>query len=233
MRRPILLLVALVSGGALAWAPKLDNQSAKAVLDTAYNRTTQPVSTVLNIDLSVKEGAFATKDAVRVFDGDPGCLTSWAQDPSAYAQHGSRPTSVTLTGQADELFLQAQQARDSFKNLTVQDALKPREGGLPEGHLRVYVGMAGLENEKLRDAYNVALRTPDGKIVQPYRRAFTSDWKQAGEGSARGRWSGSMVYYFDAAKAGLNATSKADVLIRTEADNDCAFAVGIDLAKFY
>lgn len=281
MRRHPLLLIALVSGAALAWAPRLDERSAKAVIDTAYNRASQPVRTLLSVDLSLKDGAFAAgPNAVRVFDGDAACLTNWTQNPTAYAQNGSRPNNITITGQADELFLQAQQARDTFKNLTVPEALaryqtpnaasgagstpssptqatsSPTNGAsagatagtagaatgaqpqqqpqqasnvLPEGHLRVYVGMTGLESERLRDAYNVALRTADGKLVQPYRRAFTNDWKQT-EG---GRFGGTMVYYFDAAKAGVTANAKLDVLLRTEADTNCAYAVPVDLGTFY
>ena len=225
-----LLAVSLLSGPALAWVPALDESSAKTVIDGAYNRSATPVNTLLSLDLSVKDGQFAAGDgAVKAFDGGDACVSDWKQNPTDYAKFGSRPTNVTLTGQADELFLQAQQARDQFKNLTVKDALAPSDTRLPAGNLRVYVQMQGLGDQKLRDAYNVAIRTADGKIVQPLKRAFTSDWKQ-GEG---GLWGGTMVYYFDAAGAGVKPNGKLDVLLRTEADSNCAYQVQADLSKFY
>lgn len=228
---PLALLAAtLLSGPALAWVPALDASSAKTVIDSAYNRAATPVNTFLSVDLVVKNGQFAAGEgAVKVFDGGDACLSNWKQNPTDYAKYGSRPSNVTLTGQADELFLQAQQARDQFKNLTVQDALKPDANRLPAGNLRVYVQMQGLSDQKLRDAYNVAIRTADGKIVQPTRRAFTNDWKQ-GDG---GLWSGTMVYYFDAAGAGVKPDGQLDVLLRTEADSNCAYQVQADLSKFY
>ncbi|MBB6098724.1 hypothetical protein HNR42_002159 [Deinobacterium chartae] len=224
-----LLLVSLLAGGhAFAWVPKLDQTSAKEVIDSAYNRR-DPLPTLLTLDLTVENGAFKTPGAVSVFDGDKtACLANWTNAPTDFATYGSRPVAVTLTGQADDLFLQAQEARNAFKNLSVKDALASGEGRLPDGHLRVYVRMQGLQAERLRDAYNVAMRAADGKVTAPYRRAFVQDWKQEG-----GRWSGTMVYYFDALKAGIKPNGKLDLLLRTEADTDCAYQITADLTKLY
>jgi|GEM_PF-197401 len=227
-----LLLASFLSltGAALAWVPKLDEPTTKAVIDTAYDRALEPVRTFLTLDLSVKDGRFAAGDGVvqPYGAGNDACVQAWLQDPAAYARAGSRPVSVTLTGQADEVFLQAQRARDEFRNLSVQEALAPREGRLPDGHLRVYVQIAGLAAEKLRDAYMLALRGPDGKLTQPYRRAFTNDWQR----TEAGHWTGSMVYYFDAAKAGIDPNGKLALLLRTEADTNCAYQFTADLGTF-
>lgn len=243
--RPLLLWVlgglVTLAPGAAAWVPELDTPTARAVVDSAYDRLPRPVPTLLTLDLTVgAEGFAADTDrpegdeagaefpVVRAFAGGEGCLDDWRANPNDFERFGSRPTSVTLAGQADEAFVLARRGRDAFRNVTAQDVLAPREGALPAGHLRVYVGMRGLANERQRDAYTVALRTTDGEVTPPYRRAFTTDWTQ----DASGRWSGTMVYYFDALKAGADPEGTLDVLIRTEADTDCAYAVTADLARF-
>lgn len=224
--KPLSLTALALTTSALAWVPKLDEQTAKTVIDGAYDRIASPKPTLLALDLSVKDGKFASPEAVKTFSGGDSCLTNWLASPTDFAQYGSRPQGVTLTGQADEVFLAAQSARDEFKNLSAKEALA-KAGRLPDGNLRVYVSMAGLPSEKARDAYNVALRGADGKPVQPYRKGFTNDWKQAG-----GTWGGTMVYYFDALKAGLKPDGKLTLLMRTEADSDCAYEVTADLSKF-
>lgn len=261
-----LLLLALVSAPALAWVPTLDQNTAKNVLDAAYNRGPQ-VNTLLTVDLAVKDGQFASgPDSVSAFEGGAQCVADWLASPSDYSA-GSRPLSVTLTGQADQLFLQAQQARDQFRNISTVEAVKnfdnglwpdpitassqttttqsgntttstttttvsnPHDKGTPllaSGQLKVYVQMNGLASDQQRDAYDVALKAPDGKIVRPFKRAYTNDWKQG----AGGLWGGTMVYYFDAIKNGVPPNGKVDVLIRTEADTNCAYAVPVDLGKF-
>ncbi|WP_027481764.1 hypothetical protein [Deinococcus pimensis] len=245
-RRLAVVLLASLSPGALAWVPKLDETAARAVVDSAYDRRDDPVRTLLSLDLTVTDGAFAADLAplegssdtttsgdpgrtVRAFEGGDACVSNWLASPDDFATYGSRPVSVTLTGQADEAFLLAQQGRDEFRNVTARDVLAKRDGALPDGHLRVYVAMRGLESEKQRDAYTVAIRAGQGQVARPYRRGFTNDWKQ----DASGRWSGTMVYYFDALKAGAKPDGTLDVLLRTEADTDCAFSVTADLSKFY
>ena len=263
MRKPTgLLLALLLSAPALAWVPKLDDSTAKVVLDSAYNRATNPTPTLLTVDLSVKDGRFGTggdgavtvvqttstsqtsgdttttttqstvqsqpANSIQAIEGGEACISNWLKNPTDYNTYGSRPISITFTGQADALFLKAQQARDAFKNLSVKDALTPDKNALPDGDLKVYVQMAGLASDKQRDAYDVALQTADQKIVRPYKRAYTNDWKQ-GDG---GKWAGTMVYYFNALKNGVQPGGKVNVLIRTEADTDCAYSVAADLSKF-
>ncbi|WP_424949604.1 hypothetical protein [Deinococcus sp.] len=229
MRRLALLpFVLLVSAPALAWIPKLDDSTAKNVIDAAYGRR-DALSTYLTADLSVQNGKFKTDGAVKVFDGGDACLLDWLAAPTAFEKSGSRPTSLTLSGQADQLSFQAAAARDAFKNLSVADALKDPASRLPDGQLRLDLVVAGLADLKQRAAYLVRLKGPDGKLLSPVRSSYVNDWKPG----ADGRQGGTLVYYFEPQKNGINANDKVDVLARTEAENNCAYAVNFDLGQFY
>lgn len=222
----LVLLTALTSGPALAWVPKLEDQSAKTVIDSAYGRRAV-VPTFLTLDLSVDGGKFKAPDgSVKVFDGGDACLTSWLGAPGDYGQ-GSKVASLTLSGQADQLLYQAQDARDNFKNLSVADALAPAEGRLPDGQLRIDIAVKGLGDLQQRSAYQVRLKGPDGKLLSPTRFNFVNDWK-AGDG---GKQAGTLVYYFEPLKAGLNANDKVDLLLRNE-QGSCAYDFNLDLSKF-
>lgn len=272
MRKPTLLaLTVLLSAPALAWVPKLEETTAKNVIDSAYGRR-DAVPTYQAIDLSVKDGKFAAGDgAVKAFDGGDKCVADWLANPTDFSR-GSRPASIIVSGQADQLYFKAVEARDNFKNLSVQDALNALNAGflpdaannygqmtivaktettqagntttstttvtttpaapaqtpaLPAGQLRVDVQVRGLPSEKARDAYLVRLKAPDGKLVAPVRRSYVNDFKQEA-----GRWSGTLVYYFEPLKAGIGASDKVDLLLRTEADTNCAYSVGLDLGSF-
>lgn len=266
-KRTVLASTALLmtAAPALAWVPKLEETSAKAVIDAAYGRSTLPLPTFLTSDLSVKDGAFvAGKDALKVFDGGEQCLSDWLASPAG-GPRGSRPLSLTLSGQADQLSFQGQQARDSFKSLTAQDALKDTTR-LADGQLRLDLVVQGLPSEKQRGAYLLRLRGPDGKLLAPVRFTYVNDWKPMtpapvtpggptpatastvtptpaapASGAAAtstpaapaGPFTGTLVYYFEPLKAGINANDKVDILIRTEAEGNCAYAVPMDLGKFY
>lgn len=220
------LLTALASGAALAWVPKLEDQSAKTVIDSAYGRRAA-VPTFYTLDLSVDGGKFKAPDgSVKVFDGGDTCLSTWLANPSDFAQ-GSRVSSLTLSGQADQLLFAAQDARDNFKNMTVQEALAPSDTRLPDGQLRIDIAVKGLGDLQQRSAYQVRLKGPDGKLLAPTRFSFVNDWK-AGEG---GKQAGTLVYYFEPLKAGLNANAKVDLLIRNE-QGSCAYNFTLDLSKF-
>lgn len=224
-KRRILFALLPLLGSASAWVPKLEDQSAKAIIDGAYGRRTA-APTYLTLDLSVKDGKFVSPDGIQVFDGGDQCLTDWQAHPSDYAQ-GSRPTSITLSGQADQLLAQAQGARANFKNLTVTDALAHADGRLPDGQLRVDVAVSGLGDLAQRNAYNVVLKAPNGKLIAPVRETFVNDWKDVS-----GKQSGTLVYYFEPLRAGLNANDKLTLLLRTEADSNCAYQFTLDLSKF-
>ena len=200
------LLTALASGPALAWVPKLEEQSAKTIIDSAYGRRAA-APTFLTVDLGVKDGKFnAPGGSVTVFDGPDTCLSDWLTPLSADST-GSRVASLTLSGQADQLLFQAQDARDNFKNLTVDEALKNTDGRLPDGQLRVDIAVRGLNDLQQRSAYLVRLKGPDGKLIAPTRFSYVNDWK-AGEA---GKQAGTLVYYFEPLKAGLNANDKIDL----------------------
>lgn len=229
MHKPILLpLTLLLSAPALAWVPQLEQTTARSVIDSAYARR-DPVSTFLTVDLGVKEGQFvAGKDAVKVFDGEASCVADWLAAPQDFSR-GSRPVAVTASGQADQLAYQATEARDRFRNLSVADALGAELSGarLPDGQLRVDISVRGLPTEKARSAYLARLKGPQGKLIAPVRSSYVNDFKEEA-----GRWSGTLVYYFEPLKAGLGASDRVDLLLRTEADTTCAYSVTLDLASF-
>lgn len=133
MRKPLLLtLTVLLSAPALAWVPKLEETTAKNVIDGAYGRR-DAVTTFMTLDLSVRDGKFAAGDGlVKAFDGGDACVADWIAKPGDYDK-GSLINTITVSGQADQLYFAAQDARDSFKNLTVADALKAFGAGYLPG----------------------------------------------------------------------------------------------------
>ena len=264
------LLTALASGPALAWVPKLEEQSAKTIIDSAYGRRAA-APTFLTVNLGVKDGKSNAPDgSVSVFDGPATCLSDWLTPLSADST-GSRVASLTLSGQADQLLFQAQDARDNFKNMTPKEALAAFNAGvlpgaandygakvgagtqataqngdpsaatssaattqppealpaLPDGQLRVDIAVKGLNDLQQRSAYLLRLKGPDGKLIAPVRFSYVNDWK-AGEA---GKQAGTLVYYFEPLKAGLNANDKIDLLLRTE-QGACAYDFKLDLSKF-
>ncbi|AIZ45803.1 hypothetical protein QR90_13090 [Deinococcus radiopugnans] len=259
MRKPthlmaLLISLPLLSGPALAWVPQLEETVAKNVIDGAYGRRA-PVPTFLTVDLGVKDGQFvAGPKAVTAYMGGPACVEGWLAAPTDYSA-GSRPASLTVSGQADQLFFQAQDARDSFKNLSAKEALGEDFASkrLANGELRVDVAVRGLPTEQARSAYLVRLKGKDGSLVAPVRSTYVNDWKPmtaaqaaapatttdattapapATTAPAKGPYQGTLVYYFEPLKAGLGAGDKMDLLIKTEADTDCAYSMVVDLSKF-
>ncbi|GGM11135.1 hypothetical protein [Deinococcus aerophilus] len=259
MRKPtFLILTMLLSTPALAWVPQLDESTAKSVIDGAYGRRA-PVPTFQTVDLSVKDGQFAAgKDVVKAFEGGSTCVQNWVAAPQDFSA-GSRPVSLTLSGQADQLFFQAQDARDSFKNLSAKEALGEEYASkrLPNGELRIDVGVRGLPTEQARSAYLVRLKGKDGQLLAPSRSTYVNDWKPmdiagnpgpvsatapaksttdgnttATAAPAKGPFQGTLVYYFQPLKAGLGASDKAELLLRTEADTSCAYSITLDLGSF-
>lgn len=223
-----LSLAALLAAPAHAWVPKLEETTARNVIDGAYGRR-DPVPTYLITSLKVRDGQFeAGAGAVTAFDGGAACVADWLAAPQDYAK-GSRPVTLTASGQADQLFFQAQDARDNFRNLSVKDALTDEYASkrLPDGQLRIDLAVQGLPSEKARAAYLVRLKGADGKLVAPVRSTYVNDFKQEG-----GTWSGTLVYYFEPLKAGLGASDTVSLLLRTEADTNCAYAIPVNLGQF-
>jgi hypothetical protein len=221
-----LTLAALLSAPALAWVPKLEEVTAKNVIDGAYGRR-DPVPTFQTLDLTVKEGKFVS-GTVNAFAGGEKCVADWLAAPTEFAA-GSRPQTITVIGQADQLYFQAQSARDAFGNLTAADALAADLSSkrMPDGQLRVDIAVKGLASEKARQAYNVRLKGSDGKMLAPVRATFVNDFKQDA-----GTWQGTLVYYFEPLKAGIGASDKVELLLRTESDTNCAYSVPLDLGSF-
>lgn len=230
MRKSLLLAATvLLSAPAFAWVPKLEETTAKNVIDGAYGRR-DLVPTYQTVNLKVENGQFVSgPESVKVFDGGAQCVTDWLAAPANFAQ-GSRPVSVTASGQADQLYFQAVTARDAFKNLSAADALGAElaQARQADGELRIDIAVQGLPSEKARDAYLVRLRAADGKMVAPARRSYVNDFAA----DAAGKWSGTLVYYFRPLDSGVGASDKVDLLLRTEADSNCAYSVGLNLASF-
>lgn len=262
-----LLGVLALSAPALAWVPKLEDTTAKNVIDGVYARR-DAVTTFLTVDLNVKDGAFVSgPTAVTAFDGGTTCVSDWLTAPQDPKQ-GSRPLTITLSGQADELAFQAQQARNNFQNLSVQDALAAdlSKGRLADGELRVDIAVSGLPSLQARGAYQVRMKRSDGTLVVPTRTSFVDDWKPMASmtpsqpstatantnvttttsgqttttnatttvtvNPSQGPYSGTLVYYFQPLKAGIGASDRTELLLRTEADTACAYSVPVDLGAF-
>ncbi|HEX2864292.1 MAG TPA: hypothetical protein VHN99_06965 [Deinococcales bacterium] len=218
-----------LTSAASAWTPKLDALTAQAVVDDAYGRSVgDKVLTYQTVDLTVAKGAFAAgSSAVSQWSGDKTCLSSWLKAPVDFT-NGSRPQAVTVYGQADFAYWAAVAAHDQFAYMTAADAVKAAQSSLPDGRLRAEFKLAGLKDQKLRDAYLVMMLGKDGKPVRPEKANFLDDWKQ----DAAGLWSGSMAYTFNAAGAGVDPQGTLSLLFRTEAKQDCAYKVDVDLSKF-
>ncbi len=229
MRKYLLLTATLLfSAPAFAWVPKLEETTAKNVLDGVYGRR-DPVTTYQTLDLSVKDGKFVAGDGlVRAFDGGDACVSDWIANPADFSK-GSRVNSITVSGQADQLYFQGQDARDSFKNLSVADALNADYTAkrLADGELRVDINVRGLPTQKARDAYLVRMKGPGDKMIAPSRKSFVNDFKQDGA-----TWSGTLVFYFKPLDAGIGASDKAELLLRTEADTSCAYDITLNLGNF-
>lgn len=225
------LALTLLLAPALAWSPSPDNTTAQQIVDSAYSRV-NPVATVLSLPLKPTAGSFPQGSDVSVLFGEPSCLLSWKQNPNDFVKNGSRPISITLAGQAYQINLVAQAARNAFRNISGKDALAQAQQRLPMGHLQVYIQMEGLAQDTQRGAYNVGIALSPDNIVRPYRTAFLEDWKRS-DATAAARWSGTMLYYFDLSKASFDPKSKIGILVQTEADADCTYSITADLSKFY
>jgi hypothetical protein len=218
---------ACLISSAFAWTPGIDAITAKSIVDGVYRRGPD-VATSMSLNLSVKAGAFvAGANAVEVYAGEATCLSDWLGKPTDYATLGSRPTLLAAAGQSDYAKAAALSARDSFKTLTPAAALEQAKKSLPDGHLRVFMRIEGLAKDTLRDAYQVGALDSSAQVITPYKITFLDDWAQQGS-----TWAGTMVYYFDLSKGRASATGTLPILIRTEAESDCAYKINLNLASF-
>jgi len=228
MRAPIrpvvwIALTALLCP-SLAWSPAPDPSLAQRIVDGIYSRISA-LPTTLNLSLEVSGGAFPAGSSVGLLSGDSSCLSNWLRSPTD-PRFGSYPVAITLAGQAYQVALVAQSARNAFKSLSGKDALEAARQKLPDGHLQVYVRIAGLAQEAQRAAYNLGIKQP-ASILRPYKTAYLEDWTRGSDG----RFGGTMLYYFDLTQATLGNT--LSLVVQTEADNRCTYTVGADLSRFY
>lgn len=229
MMKRLLIGLSVLGSAALAWSPNPDQALVNRVVDSAYNRT-GVVNTSLTLELAVKDKKFVDPVDVKVLRSDvPAvCMDNWLASPTAFTQYGSRPISITLTGLADLITLEAQKARNSFRRADPVAALRAAQAVLPSGHLRIFVEIVGLETADLRAAYTVGLvgSGPDDFIL-PYRSNFLNDWRNEG-----GRFRGTMVYYFDLTQTKIDPKGKVSIALKGEFNDDCAYAFTADLSKF-
>jgi len=223
--KPICAALLVLFSPALAWSPAPDLNLAQRIVDGVYSRS-EALPTFASQSLEVSDGAFSGSE-VRLLSGDPGCLSNWLQNPTNYARFGSRPVSLTLAGQAYQIALAAQIARNAFKNISAKEALATSQARLPGGHLQVYVQMRGLAQITQREAYNLGVQAQSG-ILRPYKSAYLEDWEQAEDR----RFGGTMLYYFDLSKANLDSYKKLNLVLQTEV-TACTYTIGADLTKFY
>ncbi|MCL6527921.1 MAG: hypothetical protein K6T57_13710 [Thermaceae bacterium] len=211
---------------ALAWSPAPDLDLAQRVVDGVYRRG-HPVPTFTQQSLAVSAGAFPPGTEVGLRSGPPSCLSHWLQSPNDYTRFGSRPTQLMLAGQAYQIALAAQTARNAFKLLSAQDALATAQARLPSGHLQVYLEIQGLAQEAGREAYRLGIQT-ENALLPPYQRAYLEDWEQTPDG----RWKGTLIYSFDLTKTNLNPPDKLTLVLQTEATG-CVYTLGVSLSGFY
>lgn len=230
LSRKLIVSIAVLASLALAWQPAPTLETATQVVDAAYSRI-PAIVTSLTVDLAVKDGQFvAGANTVKAFNSDASCVNNWTSNPQGFEQFGSRPVALSAAGQADVISLEAQRTRNAFKNLSAQEALALAQKSLPTGHLRVYLEMQGLARTDLRAAYTVGIAGQNNSFIFPYRSAFLDDW--AAMSNNAGRFGGTMVYYFDLSKAGLDPKSTLNMVVKTEANSDCAYSIAVDLSKF-
>jgi hypothetical protein len=228
-KKKFIMAIPLLASLALAWQPAPGLETAGQVVDAAYSRIPE-IATSTTVDLGVKDGQFVAGSSIKAFNSDGACLSNWFNYPQAFEQFGSRPVALSAAGQADVMSLEAQRTRNAFKNLSAQDALALAQKSLPSGHLRVYLEMQGLARADLRAAYTLGIAGPGNGFIFPYRSAFLDDW--APMASNPQRFGGTMVYYFDLTKAGLDPKGVVNMVLKTEANSDCAYSVAVDLGKF-
>lgn len=229
----IALLPLLLAPAALAWTPALDTTTAQTAIHKAYRLPgTDPKPTFLSVNLAVENGAFKSPGAVTVFDGGEACLSDWLTNPAAFT-HGSQVREITVTGQADALYFEAVRANNAFKTLTVEQALseESRAARLKDGRLRVDLKVTGLPSEEHRSAYAVRLQNAAGEMLSPAQASYINNWKQGEDG----KWSGTLVYYFDLNNAEGQPTfdpnGSVNLLLRNE-QLSCSYSAALNLGSF-
>lgn len=194
---------------ALAWQPALDLELARQVVDGAYSRI-PPVPTA--VELSPLE--------VRVLRGE-GCLPF----PE------SRPVWARVAGQAEVVEILAERARNEFRRVQAEEVLPEAKRLLPDGHLRVYLRIAGLKRLEHRAAYTlgVRLKTPEGEsYIRAYRATYLDDWQEKEDGHT-----GTLVFYLDLSGKPVDPKGPLEVVFLTESEKDCLYAFTVDLGAFY
>jgi hypothetical protein len=200
-------LMALLGLGvlALAWSPSPSLEEAEAVVEGVYSRL-------------------------------PRVAVAWEKDPLEFSvergqgclpPQGSRPVAGRVAGQLEVVEILAERARNEFRRVRGAEVLAQAKGFLPDGHLRVYLRVAGLPRLELREAYTLGALV-EGKPVRAYRTTYLDDWTEGGDGT----YTGTLVFYLDLAGKRVDPQGELRILFMTEQAADCVYAFGVPLASF-
>ncbi|MEN2982755.1 MAG: hypothetical protein ABDH20_09605, partial [Thermus sp.] len=109
-----------------------------------------------------------------------------------------------------------------------QEVLSQAKRFLPDGHLRVYLTVEGLARLEWREAYTLGALV-GGKPRRAYRTTYLDDWREVqGE---RGGYRGTLVFYLDLSE-GVDPQGELLLLLMTEAEADCVYALPVPLGGF-
>lgn len=194
------LLVLAASG--LAWSPAPTAEEAEAVVEGVYSRLPRVAV------------AWEGEPALRVFRGE-GC---------PLPPRGSRPVGVRVGGQLEVVEILAERARNEFRRVRAQEVLAEAKRFLPDGHLRVYLRVAGLPRLELREAYTLGALV-EGTPRRAYRLTYLNDWER-GEGG----YGGTLVFYLDL--RGVEPKGELTLVFMNEGEEDCVYAFGVPLEAF-
>lgn len=201
-RKALGLLLLGLSALGLAWSPAPTLEEAEAVVEGVYSRLPRVAV--------AWEGA----PALRVFRGE-GC---------PLPPKGSRPVAVRVGGQLEVVEILAERARNSFRRVRAGEVLPEAKRFLPDGHLRVYLKVAGLPRLELREAYTLGALV-GGAPRRAYRLTYLDDWER-GEGG----YGGTLVFYLDL--SGAEPKGELTLVFMNEEEADCVYAFGVPLESF-
>lgn len=190
---------------AWAWSPSPSLEEAEVVVEGVYSR--------------LPRVAIAWEASPLEFSVERG--------QECMPPQGSRPVAARVAGQLEVVEILAERARNDFRRVRGAEVLSQAKGFLPDGHLRVYLRVAGLPRLELREAYALGALV-EGKPVRAYRTTYLDDWTKAGDGT----YTGTLVFYLDLAGKRVDPQGELRVIFMTEQSVDCVYAFGVPLASF-
>ncbi|AEV15269.1 hypothetical protein TCCBUS3UF1_2200 [Thermus sp. CCB_US3_UF1] len=202
MRKGFVLIPLLVLVPSLAWSPAPTLEEAQGVVEGVYSRLPR---------LPV------------AWESEAPPWRPWRGEcPSS---GGSRPVAVRVGGQLEVVEILAERARNEFRRVRAQEVLPQAKRFLPDGHLRVYLTVEGLARLEWREAYTLGALVGD-KPRRAYRVTYLDDWQKEEKG-----YRGTLVFYLDLSE-GVDPQGELLLLLMTEAEADCVYALSVPLGRF-